>query len=528
LSESTPVISGNPATGDFQFSYDTAGRLQQETTPDSKNARYQLDANGNLTQLTYPDGYFVSRVYDQLNRLTDIKLNGATTSAVHIDYDQLSRRSVLTYGNGASTTYTFQLNDDMTDLAEAFTGSSVTFSYGFNNVHQETSRSVSDTNYLWHPSAGDTTAYAATNSVNEYTTVGGASYDYDGNANLTSDGTWSYTFDTENHLLTANMSGTSASYVYDPSHRQVQKTVGSTETRYVYAGWQRIADYDGITGMLENRYVYGGGLDEPLIVVSSAGVLTYLHADRLGSIIATTDSTGTVTNQSKYSPFGENAPLGTTFGFTSQRYDAETGLYYCKRRHYSPPIGRFLQPDPIGYIGGDLNIFSYVRNDPCNNVDPFGLQTAGQQPGSGDPGTGGTGTAPGTGSGGTGTAPGTGSGGTGTAPGTGSGGTGTTPGAGAGGTGTTTTTTTLQGTIDGPGSQSQYQGNNPDLDDIFSKIPPAIAPDQVGGSDPGSCQQYGQPPLPKSLKAPPGMLMPGLPPIPGVKYTTMPGPSVPR
>ncbi|MBS1955277.1 MAG: hypothetical protein JST89_13915 [Cyanobacteria bacterium SZAS-4] len=376
LSESTPVVAGNPASGSFSFSYDTAGRLKQETTPDSKNTQYQRDSNGNVTVLTYPDGYFVTRIYDQLSRLTDIKLNGSASAAIHLTYDQLSRRNVMTYGNGATATYGFQLNDDLTSLVESFTGSSVTLTYGFNKVHQETNRVVSDANYNWRPSAAGSVAYGAASNVNTYPTVGGVSYAYDGNANLTGDGIWTYTYDTESHLLTANKTGVSASYVYDPSHRQVQKVVGSTKTRYIYSGWQRIADYDGTAGTLQNRYVYGDSLDEPLIQVSSAGVLTYLHADAQGSVIATTDATGTVTNKSKYSPFGENAPVGTTFGYTGQRYDTETGLYYYKNRHYSPVLGRFLQSDPIGYAGG-LNVYAYADNDPINSSDALGLDSNG-------------------------------------------------------------------------------------------------------------------------------------------------------
>ena len=240
-------------------------------------------------------------------------------------------------------------------------------------MHQLTSQNVSDGLFVWHPAAAGTTAYGTANNLNQYPTVAGVTQSYNTNGCLTGDGTWTFGYDTENHMLTAAMTGTSASYVYDPMHRQAQKVVGSAKTRYIYSGWQRIADYDGVANTLQNRYVHGTDLDEPIIQVSSAGTLTFFHQERQGSVVALTSSTGVVSNRYSYSPFGESAVMtGITFGYQGQRFDAETGLYYHKARHYSPKLGRFLQPDSIGYRGG-FNLYTYVLNDPLTRTDPYGL-----------------------------------------------------------------------------------------------------------------------------------------------------------
>lgn len=373
LKQSKPVVSGDPSTGDFESFFDTAGRMYKEKYPDGKEVIHELDANGNITKTTWPDSYYVERIFDEINRLTDVKLNGSTSSALAFEYDKLSHRTKLTYGNGVVTDYGFELDNDMDSLIQTFSGSSVEFTYGFNSVHELTSQAVDDSAYMWHPAAGGTVSYGTANNLNQYPTVGGVSQSYNSNGCLTGDGTWTFGYDTENHLVSAIKTGVSASYLYDPLHRQAQKTVGSTKTRYIYDGLQRIADYDGTSGSLQNRYVFGPGLDEPLVQVSSGGTITYLHHDRMGSIIAISDNSGAVTSSYKYSPWGESSSMsGTTFGFQGQRYDDETGLYYMKARYYDPETGRFLQPDPIGY-GDGLNMYRFAFNNPNNFSDPLGL-----------------------------------------------------------------------------------------------------------------------------------------------------------
>jgi RHS repeat-associated protein len=367
-----PVVASDPSTGNFTYSYDTAGRLLNESTPDSKQTQYGRNANGNVTKITYPDGYFVTRAYDQLNRLTNLYLNGSATSAAQFAYDQLSRPQSLTYNNGTSVGYSLQLNNDLNQLTQSFVGSSVTYTYGFNHSHQVVSQNVSDNTYLWHPVAAAAVTYTAANTTNQYPTIGGVSYTYDGNGNLKTDGTWTYTYDTENQLLSAVKTGVSASYVYDPLHRQAQKTVGSTKTRFIYGRSDRLADYDGTAGTLQNRYLYGDQSDQPLIQVSGAGTISYLHQDRANSLIAVSSAAGAVTNKNAFSPFGESASVPASgFGFTGQRYDSETGLYYYKSRYYSPVLGRFMQADSIGYVS-DPNLYAYVRNDALNHTDPSG------------------------------------------------------------------------------------------------------------------------------------------------------------
>ena len=58
-------------------------------------------------------------------------------------------------------------------------------------------------------------------------------------------------------------------------------------------------------------------------------------------------------------------------------------LYTYGARYYDAKAGRFITRDPIGFEGGDINLYGYVQNNPVNWIDPSGLRGGFMPPGGG-------------------------------------------------------------------------------------------------------------------------------------------------
>jgi len=174
--------------------------------------------------------------------------------------------------------------------------------------------------------------------------------------------------------------GVSATLSYDPLGR-LWKIEGSgvAATNFVYDGDALVLEYGVSSGAVTNRYIHGpnAGADDPLVEYIGATVNNsarrWLHADRLGSIIARVDNSGGNPVINRYDEYGMPASGNAgRFQYTGQAWLNEIGLYYYKARMYAPGLGRFLQTDPVGYEGG-INLYVYVGNDPLNMADTFGL-----------------------------------------------------------------------------------------------------------------------------------------------------------
>jgi RHS repeat-associated protein len=86
------------------------------------------------------------------------------------------------------------------------------------------------------------------------------------------------------------------------------------------------------------------------------------------------DPYGAVPESISYNSFGNGSSSLTRYGYTGRESDEQTGLYYYRARWYDASIGRFISEDPVGFGGGDVNLYAYVKNNPLNLIDPEGTQ----------------------------------------------------------------------------------------------------------------------------------------------------------
>jgi RHS repeat-associated protein len=110
---------------------------------------------------------------------------------------------------------------------------------------------------------------------------------------------------------------------------------------------------------------------------ASSVEVRYFHNNYMGLPRLITDDLGAVVWSGQFKPFGElydeNAQVSNWVRFIGQYLDEDSGFYYNYFRDYDASLGRYLQSDPIGLAAG-VNTYTYVLNDPVNNVDPFGLK----------------------------------------------------------------------------------------------------------------------------------------------------------
>ena len=192
-----------------------------------------------------------------------------------------------------------------------------------------------------------------------------------------------FSYRADQKLTSYSRNGMLAEYYYDALGRRVAKKVTKDGNPAFTQSYVHLGEEDrillGKSGDGEiTVYLDGQGIDEHLGEVSSRGVKSYA-TDHLGSVL-NGDAAGAA---KAFGAWGENlnatspeisaSSSPVVYGYTGRQLDTESAAYHYRNRTYFPGIGRFAQPDPLGFAAGDTNLQRYVFNSPLNYVDPFGL-----------------------------------------------------------------------------------------------------------------------------------------------------------
>ncbi|HEV2806741.1 MAG TPA: RHS repeat-associated core domain-containing protein [Chthoniobacterales bacterium] len=414
--------------------YDWRNRKKSETQRNAgrpfRTIGYTYDADSNRKSMTYPSGFVLNYEYDSRNQLWR-ELDGAGVFATYT-YDTSGNRRTRSLRNGTVSNYTpdalnrmkavvhlkggttlgrFDYNYDTVGRVKAVKRDFMrgdfyqyylddqlkTAQYDAYNVDLDSPWDAQNATTLAYDANGNRTAQSNTaspnysydvNNLNQYTSVNGAVPGYDVLGNLAHYDGWAYGYNRQNHLTDAVNGGTALYFYYDGLDRQILRYENGQWIFSVWDGTDLIEEYD-INGQLMHSYVHGAGTDE-MIQRFDPGAnpnRIWYYQDAQGSTTHLADDSGTVKESYKYPPANSGKPsifdangqpiqssnFGNRFLYTGREYYKDGGFYDYRNRTYLPSLGRFLQPDPIGFAGDPVNLYRYCGNDPADNFDPLGL-----------------------------------------------------------------------------------------------------------------------------------------------------------
>ena len=161
-----------------------------------------MGADHNRMRVTHPDGTFFVYNFDALGRVGTIQENGSAT-IVSATYNTKAELQSLVRG-AATTSFQYDPISRPKSIADDLAGTAgdETSGFEYNPAGQIVSQTWSNSAFAFAGRVNVTRSYSR-NGLNQYTAAGPASFAYDANGNLTSDGSSTYTYDPENRLLTA-------------------------------------------------------------------------------------------------------------------------------------------------------------------------------------------------------------------------------------------------------------------------------------------------------------------------------------
>lgn len=393
------VVDGQALT--LRYAYDAAGRMQSMTYPDGSLVDYSYDALGQVSSVgvtpaggsrevllhgvqtlpfgpektwTFGNGRRLDRSYD-LNYLPKSISDARDGLNVAFGVDPVGNITSLTDGGsqGQRATLDYDRMGRLTAFKDAETGGSIE-----HYTYDATGNRLSFGN-----SAG-THAYVYPPDSHRLAFVGGVARTYDAIGNtLAIGGEWQYAYDLSGRLGSAARAGSAqAAYRHNAVGQRVSRRVGSAVDLYIHGeGGEWLGTYSA-TGSAVQQLVWLGL--KPVAIISGNELL-YIEADHLGSpraVVEPKRDTVVWSWSLLQEAFGHGVPnedpdqdgasLQFDLRFPGQRYDDSMGANYNVFRDYDPSVGRYLESDPIGLMGGS-STYGYVSSSPLLSSDPSGL-----------------------------------------------------------------------------------------------------------------------------------------------------------
>jgi RHS repeat-associated protein len=281
-------------------------------------------------------------------------------------YDSAGDLSIFSHFNGIITTYTYDMANRLLGAGSIVSNYQFTLDENGNWMHS------SDTEPVAATPAEAAISYGYNTLGNRLLSAGPLTYTYDNEGQLANASGTAYSFD-YNHRLTGI--GSDTLFSYDGRGHRLSAVRAGVATHYIYDPWGNLIATADASNNITTKFIYGRGL---LAMSTSAGRYCY-HFNGTGSTAAVTDMNQNIVNSYAFDPFGQilaqQETIPQPFKFVGQYgvVAEPNGLYYMRARYYDPTVGRFISEDPLGFGGGDVNLYAYVRNNAVNRVDPNGL-----------------------------------------------------------------------------------------------------------------------------------------------------------